>query len=183
MQSPWPTSSTRFAGVIGWPVNHSLSPSMHNAAFRALDLDWAYLAFPIHPDRVADAVRGLFAAGCSGLNVTIPHKQAVIDCCSSVSPAVEAIGAANTHERLGQVTLWVRLIGRPNGVVAVKGAHLQIMDMDMFPLRDGRGRKANDLGIASNGFPHCKRAAGDLVSCRYRLLTNDIGAVAGRTAE
>ena len=96
MQSPWPTSSTRFAGVIGWPVNHSLSPSMHNAAFRALDLDWAYLALPIHPDRVADAVRGLFAAGCSGLNVTIPHKQAVIDCCSSVSPAVEAIGAANT---------------------------------------------------------------------------------------
>ncbi len=96
MDSPWPTSSTRFAGVIGWPVGHSLSPRMHNAAFRALGLDWAYLAFPIDPDHVVQAVRGLFRAGCSGLNVTIPHKHAVIECCSAVTPAVAAIGAANT---------------------------------------------------------------------------------------
>ncbi|MSO44423.1 MAG: shikimate dehydrogenase [Thermoleophilia bacterium] len=95
-RAPWPTATTRFVGVIGWPVDHSLSPSMHNAAFRALDLDWAYLAFPIHPDHVHTAVRGLFRAGCAGLNVTIPHKHAVIECCSSVTPAVEAIGAANT---------------------------------------------------------------------------------------
>lgn len=96
MDAPWPTSRTRFAGVIGWPVEHSLSPAMHNAAFRALGLDWAYLAFPIHPDHLQQAVRGLFAAGCSGLSVTIPHKQAVLGCCDEVTPAVEAIGAANT---------------------------------------------------------------------------------------
>jgi len=96
MNDPWPTSATRFAGVIGWPVSHSLSPRMHNAAFRALGLDWAYLAFPIDPDHVSDAVRGLFRAGCSGLNVTIPHKHAVIECCSAVTAAVDAIGAANT---------------------------------------------------------------------------------------
>jgi len=96
VNEPWPTSATRFAGVIGWPISHSLSPRMHNAAFRALGLDWAYLAFPIEPDHVSDAVRGLFRAGCSGLNVTIPHKHAVIECCSAVTPAVEAIGAANT---------------------------------------------------------------------------------------
>ena len=88
--------TTRVAGIIGWPVEHSLSPAMHNAAFRALGLNWIYAAFPVHPDRVAEAVRGLAAAGCAGLNVTIPHKAAVIECCSAVSPAVEAIGAANT---------------------------------------------------------------------------------------
>jgi shikimate dehydrogenase len=96
MDAPWPTSRTRFAGVIGWPIDHSLSPSMHNAAFRALGLDWAYLAFPIHPDHVVEAVRGLFRSGCAGLNVTIPHKHAVLACCDEVTPAVEAIGAANT---------------------------------------------------------------------------------------
>ncbi len=87
---------TRLAGIIGWPVEHSLSPAMHNAAFAELGLNWAYLAFPVHPDRVAEAVRGLAAAGCAGLNVTIPHKQDVLGCCSAVSEAAAAIGAANT---------------------------------------------------------------------------------------
>ena len=87
---------TRLAGIIGWPVEHSLSPVMHNAAFSALGLNWAYAAFPVPPDRVPEAVRGLAAAGCAGLNVTIPHKQAVLECCSAVSEAVAAIGAANT---------------------------------------------------------------------------------------
>ncbi len=96
MDAAWPTSRTRFAGVIGWPIDHSLSPSMHNAAFRALGMDWAYLAFPIHPDHLPHAVTGLFEAGCAGLNVTIPHKNAVAACCAELSPAAEAIGAVNT---------------------------------------------------------------------------------------
>ncbi|WP_217924202.1 shikimate dehydrogenase [Miltoncostaea oceani] len=87
---------TRVAGIIGWPVAHSLSPAMHNAAFRALRLDWIYAAFPVEPARVEEAVHGLAAAGCAGLNVTIPHKRAAIAACSSVSEAVTAIGAANT---------------------------------------------------------------------------------------
>lgn len=87
---------TRVAGIIGWPVEHSLSPAMHNAAFRELGLNWIYAAFPVDPERVGEAVRGLAAAGCAGLNVTIPHKQAVIAHCSQVSDAVAAIGAANT---------------------------------------------------------------------------------------
>lgn len=87
---------TKVTGIIGWPVEHSLSPAMHNAAFDALGLNWLYAAFPVDPDRVGDALRGLAAAGCAGLNVTIPHKQAVIEHCSHVSGAVAAIGAANT---------------------------------------------------------------------------------------
>ncbi len=87
---------TKVAGIIGWPVEHSLSPAMHNAAFEALDLNWVYVAFPVAPEGVGEALTGLAAAGCAGLNVTIPHKQAVIPYCSSVSDAVEAIGAANT---------------------------------------------------------------------------------------
>jgi shikimate dehydrogenase len=91
-----PDARTRLAGILGWPVEHSLSPAMHNAAFRALGLNWAYLAFPVEPARLEAAVRGLAAAGCAGLNVTIPHKQAVLGACSQIHPAARAIGAANT---------------------------------------------------------------------------------------
>jgi shikimate dehydrogenase len=87
---------TRLTGIIGMPVGHSLSPAMHNAAFAACGLNWAYLAFPVEPANVAAAIRGLAALGCAGLNVTIPHKRAVLASCSSATDAVGAIGAANT---------------------------------------------------------------------------------------
>jgi shikimate dehydrogenase len=93
---------TRLTGILGWPVEHSLSPAMHNAAFGELGLNWAYLAFAVQPDRLEDAVRGLAAAGCAGLNVTIPHKQGVRDLCSELSPAATAIGAVNTLVPDGQ---------------------------------------------------------------------------------
>jgi len=88
--------ATRVAGIIGWPVEHSLSPAMHNAAFAALGLNWAYVAFPVRPDEVERAIAGLAAAGCAGLNATIPHKAAALRAASSVSEAAAAIGAANT---------------------------------------------------------------------------------------
>jgi shikimate dehydrogenase len=87
---------TRVAGIIGWPVEHSLSPAMHNAAFAALGLNWTYVAFPVHPDAAERAIAGLAAAGCAGLNATIPHKLAALRAASSASEAAEEIGAANT---------------------------------------------------------------------------------------
>lgn len=90
------TGRARLAGVVGWPVAHSLSPAMHNAAFQALGLDWVYAPFAVPPERLADAVRGLAALGFVGANFTIPHKQTVMDLVDEVSPAARAIGAANT---------------------------------------------------------------------------------------
>jgi shikimate dehydrogenase len=90
------TGSTRLTGVIGWPVSHSLSPRMHNAAFAALGLDWAYVPLPVPPERVGDAVRGLVALGFAGANVTVPHKQAAIPFLDELTPVARAIGAVNT---------------------------------------------------------------------------------------
>jgi shikimate dehydrogenase len=90
------TGSTRLVGIIGWPVSHSLSPRMHNAAYAALGLDWAYLPLPVPPERVGDAVRGLVALGFAGANVTVPHKQAVIPFLDELTPVARAIGAVNT---------------------------------------------------------------------------------------
>jgi shikimate dehydrogenase len=90
------TGSTRLVGIIGWPVSHSRSPQMHNAAYAALGLDWAYVPLPVAPERVSDAVRGLVALGFAGANVTVPHKQAVIPFLDELTPIARAIGAVNT---------------------------------------------------------------------------------------
>jgi shikimate dehydrogenase len=84
-------------GVLGWPVAHSRSPAMHEAAFAALGLrDWSYQLLPVPPELFAETVRALPAACFAGANVTIPHKIAALAVADDVSDAARAIGAANT---------------------------------------------------------------------------------------
>jgi shikimate dehydrogenase len=90
---------TARAGLIGWPVEHSISPAMQNAAFRALGLDWHYDLLPVPPGRVGDVLAGLAARGYRGANVTVPHKQAVLPFLAAVEDETRAIGAANTLVR------------------------------------------------------------------------------------
>ena len=87
---------TQIVGVIGWPIEHSVSPAMHNAAFRALGLDWCYLPFAVPPAHVADALAGVRGLGLRGINVTVPHKQAVSALVDELTPEARAIGAVNT---------------------------------------------------------------------------------------
>jgi len=87
---------TQMVGLIGWPVEHSLSPVMHNAAFDALGLNWRYVPLPVPPGQVEAAVRGLAALGFRGANVTVPHKQAVVQMLNSVGPNARHLGAVNT---------------------------------------------------------------------------------------
>ena len=75
------SGTTRPVGILGWPVEHSLSPRMQNAAFAALGLDWVYVPLPTPPDRLADALAGLGALGFVGANVTSPHKHAAARLC------------------------------------------------------------------------------------------------------
>lgn len=88
--------ATGVYGVTGWPVSHSLSPAMHNAGFAALEMDAVYVPFPIAPENLDIAVRGLFAAGVAGLNVTIPHKEPMLAVVDDLSPIAAAVGAVNT---------------------------------------------------------------------------------------
>jgi shikimate dehydrogenase len=85
------SGTTRLVGIIGWPVAHSVSPRMHNAAFAALGLDWAYVPLPTAPDRLAEAVHGLAALGFAGANVTAPHKLAVAELCEADAPSVNTL--------------------------------------------------------------------------------------------
>jgi hypothetical protein len=93
---PWPVASTRPVAVLGWPVRHSLSPVLHNAAFAELDLDLVYLALPVPPERLAEVVAALGTVEALGANVTVPHKVAVADLCDVLTEEARLIGAVNT---------------------------------------------------------------------------------------
>lgn len=90
------TGKTTVAGIIGWPVSHSLSPVMHNAACRELSLDWVYVPFPVSPEALEEGVAGLRALGVAGFSVTIPHKVAILPLLDRIAPEAELIGAVNT---------------------------------------------------------------------------------------
>jgi len=91
------SGSTRLAGVIGWPVDHSLSPAMHNAAYEALRLNWAYVPLAVSDEiglrRVVAAIRTLPFVG---FNVTMPFKTSVVELCDEVAMAASMAGAVNT---------------------------------------------------------------------------------------
>jgi len=90
------SGKTRVLGVIGHPVEHTSSPAMHNAAIAALGLDYVYAAFPVRPEDLGRAIAGMRALNIRGLNVTVPHKVAVMALVDEVSPEARAIGAVNT---------------------------------------------------------------------------------------
>jgi shikimate dehydrogenase len=90
-----------FAGIIGWPLEHTLSPVIQNAALRSLGIDWIYLAWPVHPESLPAAMEGLRALGAVGVNVTMPHKEAVMAHLDEVSGDARVVGAVNTIQRLG----------------------------------------------------------------------------------
>ena len=95
-RAPWPAATTAIAGLVGFPVGHSLSPLLQNAAFAAMDLDWCYVAFEVLPGSLDSAVAGAAALGLRGLSVTMPHKAAAARLATRHSRQVRRLGAANT---------------------------------------------------------------------------------------
>lgn len=90
------SAKTKLCGILGYPVEHTLSPLMHNAAFDHLGLDFVYLAFSVPSDELAQAVKAIRVLGMAGVNVTIPHKEKVIPFLDKTTPRAQAIGAVNT---------------------------------------------------------------------------------------
>jgi shikimate dehydrogenase len=140
-------------GILGWPVEHSRSPAMHNAAFKARGLDASYVRFPTHPDDVADAVRGLKALGVRGANVTVPHKENVIPYLDEVTPEARAIGAVNTIVR--EVD---RLIGHNTDAAglarSLEDAGVALEGAEIAILGAGGAARAAVAGLAQRGARH-----------------------------
>jgi len=141
---------SHLVGLLGWPVEHSLSPVMHNVAFATLGLDWLYLLLPVPPALLGDAVRGLRALGFAGANVTIPHKQTVLAHLDEISPAAQAIGAVNTivvrEGRLyGENTDWRGFL------VALRTAGFAPEDQRVLVLGAGGAARAVVYALAQAG--------------------------------
>lgn len=141
--------TTKLLGVIGYPVEHSFSPLMHNAAIAhlqkngqensqenspQLNADYVYLPFPIAPEALESAIAGFTAINLQGFNITIPHKQSIIPLLDDVSEVAQAIGAVNTVWRNG-----ARLCGTNTDAVGFL-APLKTLD------RNWSGAKAIVLG-------------------------------------
>ncbi len=92
------SGKTKIYGIFGYPVEHTFSPGMHNAGFKKLGMDACYVPFAIHPDRLGDAVKAILPLGLRGVNITVPHKERVIDFLDELSEEARLIGAVNTVE-------------------------------------------------------------------------------------
>ncbi len=88
--------STTVVGLFGSPVTHTASPAMHNAAFKALKMNWAYLAFPVEPRNLRGALLGARDMGLRGVNLTVPHKLSALDIVDELSEEARKLGAVNT---------------------------------------------------------------------------------------
>jgi shikimate dehydrogenase len=128
---------SNFVGILGWPLQHTLSPVIHNAAFRRLDLDWTYLSFPVEPESLTDAVAGLRALSARGANVTMPHKETVVPMLDEIGGDAATTGAVNTIENVGG-----RLVGHNTDVDGFR----QFLD--------------GDAGVQVAGRPVCVLGSG-----------------------
>lgn len=135
-------------GIIGHPVAHSKSPAMHSAAAKALDIEAVYLRFDVAPELVGDAVRGIRALSIDGVNVTVPHKQAVMPFLDEISPYAAMIGAVNTIVRNGD-----RLVGHntdgPGLFQSLVEAEVSPVGAHVTVLGAGGAARAAVVGLAS----------------------------------
>ena len=158
-----PRGVSSFAGVLGWPLTHTLSPVIHNAAFRKVGLDWVYLQWPVPPEELGDAVAGLRALGAMGASVTMPHKEEIVKLLDGLSGDARALGVVNTIHRLGH-----RLIGHNT-------------DVDGF-----RAFLEEDTGVDLEGKSCLVLGAGGAARAVVKAL-GDLGAasiaIAARTPE
>ncbi|MCP9471011.1 MAG: shikimate dehydrogenase [Nitrospira sp.] len=157
---------TRFCGIIGNPVEHSLSPAIHNAAFRSLGVDCVYLAWKV--ERIGDAIRGLRALGnFRGASVTIPHKVAAVPFLDEIEPTAERIGAINTI-----VAENGRLIGyntdATGALRALRGGGVALAGRRIVMLGSGGAARAIAFALAAEsdaeklvilGVDHAERTA------------------------
>ncbi|WP_418792318.1 shikimate dehydrogenase [Phosphitispora sp. TUW77] len=90
------SGKTKVTGLIGYPVEHSFSPAMHNAAFGRNNLDYVYVPFCVKPEELSQAAAGIRGLNLAGVNVTIPHKAAIMEFLDDLAPEAKLIGAVNT---------------------------------------------------------------------------------------
>ena len=179
------TGHTRLTGLLGSPVEHSISPMMHNEAFQQLGLDYVYLAFDVGTDKLKTAVEGLRTLNVRGFNLTMPDKNLMCSLCDKLSPAAEIIGAVNTIVNDNGVLTGYTTDG-PGYMHAVEDAGHNIIGKKMTLLGAGGAATAILVQAALDGvseisvfnvrddfFARAEKTVSDLnerTNCKVRLF-------------
>ncbi len=181
------TGKTRVTGLFGYPVEHTLSPAMHNAAFDHLGLDYRYLPFLVHPDSLREAVEAVRALNFSGVNVTVPHKEKVIPFLDEVNEEARFIGAVNTVVNLaGRLTGYntdgrgfMRSLGEME--VSVEGRRILVAGAGgaSRAVSYYLSEKAGELCIFDPDSPKLKKLVSELSEIRTNVRAVEQAAGAG----
>lgn len=143
-------AKTRIYGLVGWPIRHTLSPAMHNAAFSKVGIDAIYLTFPVRQGYLASAFDGLASMGVSGLNVTVPHKENVMKLLDKVSPTAALIGAVNTVV-IDEKGMSGYNTDGAGFIASLKKERLNIKGLSILILGAGGAARAIGVELAKNG--------------------------------
>lgn len=164
------SGKTRVLGLIGYPVEHSLSPSMHNAAFEHLGLNCCYVTFSVRPELLGDAVRAVRALNLKGVNVTVPHKEKVIPLLDLVDEEASFIGAVNTILNDNGTLKGFNTDGK-GFMESLKDANIDVKDKKILIIGAGGASRAI-------GFYLCKEAKRlgitDIDQEKVQRLVNDL---------
>src|SRR4030042_4413620 len=162
---------TKIYGILGRPVSHSLSPAMHNAAFRHLGINAVYVAFPVQD--LPKAVAGLRGLGIGGVSVTIPFKEEIIPLLDELDPQADRIGAVNTvvvkeEGLIGYNTDWLGAVAALKGQTVIQGEHFLILGA-------GGAARAITFGLTDKGG---RVSLTDIAPERAEALAREFGAEA-----
>lgn len=163
---------TRLVGLLGQPLGHSLSPAMHNRAFRILGLNYCYLPIEVADRDLKTVTAGIAKMNFAGYNVTIPHKIRIMDCLDAVDPLAQAIGAVNTVTiRNGRSTGYnTDGIGFVRSIEAVGG--LSIKEKSIMMLGSGGAARAIAMTLAQQGA--ARIAIANRTEAKAHALAGDV---------
>jgi shikimate dehydrogenase len=152
-------AATRCCAVYGFPIRHSASPAMHNAAFTALGLNWRYLAFEVPPDKLRAAIAGAKAMQFAGLNLTVPHKLPAVDMVDALDESAKTWGAVNTiHFEPADAGGEIRAVGFNTDADAMVTALREDLKVEL------RGAKVLLLGAGGAGRTAALKLASENVA-------------------
>jgi len=179
------SGKTRVCGVIGDPIEHSLSPIMQTAAFEALNLDYVFLAFKVKPSCVEDAINGMRALNIRGLNVTMPHKSKVINFLDRVDLSAQIVNSVNTILNKENMLFGFNTDGvgalralKENGV-ALKGRKVLLLGAGgaARAIAYTMAKEADELAILNRTVKHAQAIAKLLEkSCSKKIVAGSLSA-------
>ena len=183
-----PSGKTKITGIFGYPIGHTLSPLMHNSAFKTLGLNICYVAFEVLPGALPDAVRAVRSLNMLGVNITVPHKENVIPLLEKVDKEASFIGAVNTITNSEGTLTGYNTDGRgfmsslSEQGISVDGQNVVIIGTGgaSRAISYYLSEKASGLSLYDIDRPRAEKLAGDLAEIRDNVfLLEDIEDIAG----